>query len=145
MSFTINLQCNNSDDNVLSKSLANLKTVTGSLKSETSILSPVILIEGEIPTNCNYMTIPQFNRSYFVTDVISVRNNIFEIHAKVDVLTTYQNQIRNCKGIISRQSIDWNLYVDDGAFILYQKPELIIKKFPNGFSNPEFVLAIAGG
>ena len=145
MSFDIVLQKNNSDDNVLSKSIENLSTVTGTLKEKTSILSPVITISGAIPIQCNYMYIAEFGRYYFVEDITSVHNNVFEVSARVDVLQTYASQIRACTGIVARQKDKWNLYVDDGTFKTYQNPLLTIKKFPNGFTTQEFVLAVAGG
>lgn len=145
MSFNIILQYNTSDTNVLDKMVGPIVEVTGTLRRESSIIRPIIEFEGTLPTNCNYMTIPQFGRSYFVDDIISTGNNRFEIHAHVDVLTTYKNEIRACTGIIARQEFDWNLYVDDGVFKIYSNRILDIKKFPSGFNTQEFVLAVAGG
>lgn len=144
MSFTVKLQTNNSDENVLSKNVTDIMELTGVLKRNTSIINPVIEFSGSIPTNCNYMTIETFGRSYFVTDIISTGANRFEISAHVDVLSTYAGQIRNCTGIIARQRNNWNLYIDDGSFKVYQNPIIDVKQFPNGFTTSEFVLAIAG-
>lgn len=146
MSFDIHLQINNSDKNVLSKDINTLTIISGTLKSETSIIDPIILIEGNISdyANCNYMTIPIFGRSYFIRDIKSIRNNIFEINAHIDVLTTYAAQIRSNTAIIHRQENLWNLYLDDGSFRTYQNPMVLTKEFPSGFSTQEFVLAVAG-
>ena len=145
MSFNILIQQNKSDDNKLTKDVVTLGTMTGNLKAGTSILSPIILFTGSLPTNANYMTIDTFGRKYFITDIRSVGNNLYEVSAKVDVLSTYANSIKNCRGIIARQENKWNLYIDDGSFKVYQYPENTIKLFPNGFTNYEFVLAVAGG
>lgn len=145
MSFEIVTMYNASDTNVLSKVLNTIDTITGTLRDETSILNPVIRIEGQFPTNCNYLYIQSFGRYYFVDDVRSIRNNLYEISAHVDVLKTYENEIRNCTGIIARQQSQWNLYIDDGAFILYQNPTFKIEKFDVGLTTDEFVLAVAGG
>lgn len=144
MSFNIKLQYNASDENVLSKTITDIIEVSGVLRKETSILNPSIEFEGTIPTNCNYMTIPEFGRSYFVRNIISSGNNRFIIEGKVDVLSTYASQIRGCTGIIARQRDQWNLYIDDGVFKVYQNPVLTIKKFPTGFTTQKFVLAVAG-
>lgn len=144
MSFDIVLQINRSDDHVLSKDIADITTKTGNLKANTSILNPVITFSGNIPTECNYMTISEFGRSYFVTDVRSVGANLFEVSAHVDVLSTYASQIRELDAIVARQQNKWNLYIDDGTFKIYQNPLLTIKEFPNGFTNESFVLAVAG-
>lgn len=147
MAFNIVLQTNNSDKNVLDKSLTNIATISGTLKNETSIINPVILISGNLSTyvNCNYMTISTFGRSYFVTDIRSIRNGLIEVSGHVDVLTSYKNQIRENTGIIHRQENLWNLYLNDGAFRVYQNPIVLTKEFSTGFSTPEFVLAVAGG
>lgn len=144
MSFSITLQTNSSDSVSLDKTLTDLLSVTGTLKDTTSIINPTILISGTIPTACNYMTIPTFGRSYFITDIRSVHNELFEVDGHVDVLTTYASEIRACSGIIARQENRWNLYIDDGTFKVYQNPRLTLKTFPSGFTTQEFVLAVAG-
>lgn len=144
MSFTIELQHNNSDNNVLTKNITTLSTVSGVLKDKTSILRPVIVFEGALPTGCNYMHISDFNRYYYVDDVSSVNGSLYEVSAHVDVLQTYNSQIRACRGIVARQESNWNLYVDDGTFKTYQNDVMLLKKFPTGFSTNEFVLAVAG-
>lgn len=144
MSFDIIFQQNLSDVNVISKVITDISTATGSLKSATSILAPTVLFGGSLPTNINYMTIPTFNRKYFIDDIKSVRNGLFEISAHVDVLTTYANEIKALECIIARQQNDWNLYLDDGSFKAYQNRLITIKKFPSGFSVNQFVLGVAG-
>lgn len=144
MSITINLIKNKSDTNVLTKSLETLSTITGVLKDDTDILNPSILIEGSLPTNCNYFQIPDFNRYYFITGLESVANDLFKITGHVDVLSTYADSIRNCSGIIARQESEYNLYVDDGSFKVYQNPTFSIKQFDSGFNTAEFILAVAG-
>ena len=90
------------------------------------------------------MTILTFGRSYFVNNITSVRNGVFEISAHVDVLSSFKTQIRGNAAIIRRQENKWNLYLNDGVFKVYQNPMVLTKEFPNGFSAPEFVLAVAG-
>lgn len=147
MSFSIEFMKNNSDNNKIRKSLSSIATISGNLKNDTSIISPTILIEGSISSlkNCNYMHISEFDRYYYITDIRSIRNNLIEISAKVDVLQTYASQILANNAIIKRQENKWNLYIDDGSFKVYSNPNIITREFPNGFSGNEFVLAVAGG
>lgn len=144
--FNIILQTNNSEKNKLDKDITNIVTLNGVLKNETSIINPVILIEGDISafTNCNYMTIPVFGRKYFITNIRSIRNNLFEISAHVDVLSSFATQIRSNTAIIHRQENRWNLYLNDGSFRIYQNPMVLTREFPNGFTTQEFILAVAG-
>lgn len=140
------LQVNSSEKIALDKTLTDVLTVSGYLKDSTSILNPVIIIEGDLSevTSCNYMTIEEFGRSYFITDITSIRNNVFQVSGKVDVLTTYKDEIRANKGITAKQENNWNLYVNDGSLLQYQNPKVITKAFPSGFDTMEFVLAVAG-
>ena len=146
MSFNIILQRNNSENNKVGKSITDIATVTGTLKEETSIIDPVIKIEGDISnyTGCNYITISTFDRSYFVLNIRSIRNGLFELTCHVDVLESFKNEIKDNKCIIKRQENKWNLYLNDGSLKVYQNPLVLTKEFPSGFANPEFVLAIAG-
>lgn len=146
MSFSVVLQTSSSPKNAITKSVNDLVTVTGVLKDGTSIINPTILIDGNISSyvNCNYMTISEFGRKYFVTDIKSIRNNLFEISGHCDVLSTYKNEILSNRAIIRRQQNNWNLYLNDGTFKIYQNPNVITKLFPSGFNSQEFVLAVAG-
>ena len=61
------------------------------LKDGSSLLTPVFMLEWD--------TIPAFNmalfagRYYKITDIVSIRNRLYEIHANVDVLATYKANI----------------------------------------------------
>ena len=144
----IHIQQTTSEKNKIGKSISNLYTASGALREGTSIINPVIMISGaNVPTlkNANYMHIPDFNRYYFITDIKSIRNGLIEISGHVDVLQTYSSQIRNNTAIIKRNANSWNLYIEDGLFKTYANPHIFTKEFPSGFSDPSFVLSVAGG
>lgn len=146
MSFSILLQRNTSELNKLDKTLTTITTLTGTLKTETSIIDPVIIVEGALSDlkTCNYCTIPEFGRSYFVNNIRSIRNNLIELSCHVDVVSTYKSQIRSQFAIVHKQENNWNLYLNDGSFKCYQNPIVLTKKFSNGFTTPSFVMAVAG-
>lgn len=143
----ITLQINSSEKNKLDKSITDIVTLSGTLREQTSIINPVIVIEGDLSSfvNCNYMTISAFNRSYFINNITSISNNLFEISAHVDVLSTYKSQIRENSAIIARQEKKWNLYLNDGVFKTYQNPHIVTKAFPSGFTQQHFIFSVAGG
>jgi len=146
MSFNIIMQQNNSERNKINKDITNIETLTGNLRATTSIIDPVIVIEGDLSdyVDCNYMTIEEFNRSYFITNIRSLANDLIEITAHVDVLYSFKDEILNNTGIIRRQEEKWNLYVDDAVFRTYQNPVVYTQPFPQGFGSPHFILAVAG-
>ena len=144
--FDILLQRNNSEKNRVTKDLTLLGTATGVLREETSIVDPIVKIECDLANvvKCNYITIAEFGRSYFVNNITSVRQGLVEFQCHVDVLSSYATEIKGTTAIIRRQENDWNLYLNDGTFKVYQNPTVLTKAFPSGFTTQELVLAVAG-
>lgn len=114
---------NSSEKNKLDKSLTIKLTLDGTLKDRTSIIDPVITVElTSFPSNINYMYIPNFsNRYYFINEIISVGNNLWEIHAHVDVLYTYRSRIRGLDAFIDRY--EWGHNPVDSPFIVNKIPD----------------------
>lgn len=148
MSFNIRLMLNNSASNVADKDFTTIDTLTGTLRNETSVTNPTILIEANVNdiAECNYFYIPQFHRYYFVTDIRSIRNGLVEISGHCDVLTTALKlgTLADCMGITKRQQTEWNLDINDGYFKVYQNPIVTTELFPQGFNTFSYVLAVAG-
>lgn len=145
--MNITLYTNNSAKNVADKQLTAIGSIiTGQLRNESSVIDPVIRFEGDISIykHANYMFIEDFARYYYITDLKSIRNGLFEVTAHVDPLTTYKTQLRALNAVIYRQQNDWNLYLNDGGIKAYQNPHVVLKKFPNGFNTFNYVLAVAG-
>lgn len=146
MSFIIELQQNTSEDNRLDKELTTLYSLEGVLKDGTSIMTPSVLVQAS-PSSlaiCNYATISAFGRRYYVTNISAFRGDLSQIDLKVDVLTSWKQEIRNCTGIVYKQENLWNMYLDDGTFKCYQNPIMGSFQFPGGFNSLNYILAVAG-
>lgn len=144
MSFNIILQRSDSPANALTKTLANVFSLTGALKDGTSLIDPVIMVENAgIITGVNYASIADFGRQYFIKNITSVYNNMWEIALHVDVLGTYASGIKACSGIVAKQENSYNLYLNDGNYKAYQNPHIIQKEFPSGFDTSEFSFVLA--
>lgn len=145
--MTIEFYVNQSEKNKLDKTLVSAFNLNGELKEDCSIIDPVIKIVADVSSmaSVNYLYIASFGRYYFINNVISINNDICEVHAHVDVLSTYKDEIRAQRAIVSRQEKKWNLYLNDGVFKTYQNPYIITKAFSSGFTSQHFVLSIAGG
>lgn len=148
MSFDVKLQKNLSEVNRVTKSITDLLMVNGTLRGESSIINPEILVEADVSDliECNYATIPSLGRSYFVGEIVSVRQGLARISCHVDVLSSFAAQIKNNYAIINRQERMgvYNLYLNDGSLRTYQNPIVQTKEFPNGFTTEDLVLIIAG-
>lgn len=131
-----------SEKNRLGKTKTALATITGSLRNQCNILTPSIVIEYIPPTSFNYFYIPEFSRYYFVTNITYITNSIVEISGSVDVLDSYEQQIRVNSGVIQRQENQYNLDLYDKSFLTQQNTQLQVKQFPRGFNRtPQIVLA----
>lgn len=74
------------------------------LKDNTSILSPTWVIRGNLDgyKNCNYANF--YGRYYYITDIVSLSNNLLEISAIVDVMGSYQEYILSSRQYVERSA-----------------------------------------
>lgn len=148
--ITVKFFVNNSERIKVTKDITELFTLNGTLRNSSSIINASLQVDtSQLDTalfmTTNYFQIVEFNRYYFLLDMVCVTNNLFDITGHVDVLHTYSNAIKQQEAIIKRQESKWNLYLNDGSFKIYQNPTVVTKPFPSGFNTQQFVLAIAGG
>lgn len=150
MSFDIALYQNTSPVNKVDKSITLVATVSGVLRSGVTVTDPIVLIESQTPatiiSGVNYAYISELGRYYYITGIASDANGLWLISMHVDVLMTYRTQIRSQSAIVARQENVYNMYLDDGWFMAYQKP-LIQTKYLSiaaPFEHEEYVLVIAG-
>lgn len=145
--MNITLYITNSEHNQLSKILRNPLTLTGTLKDETDIINPVVMIEIENPVSFNYAYIPEFDRYYFISDISVVRNNLWRVSMSVDVLQSFRNEIRNVSIVLSN-TYDFakEMYLSSDVWKSKVKELTSIVNFPNGLDeNGHFILITAGG
>lgn len=145
MSIKVNFYNNASENNVLDKSLTLIASVDCLLKDQCSIIEPVLLINANLSDFAvvNFCVITAFNRSYFVDNIVSVKNNLLEIHCSVDVLYTYRNQIRTLTGMLARSQSNGNGYVRDNLPILQTgSPSEVINY--DAIEDYCYILAVTG-
>jgi hypothetical protein len=145
MAFDIVLMNNREELNKITKSPLIVRTLTGTLRDETDIVNPEILIEFDgTLTDCNYMYIEVLSRYYFITKITSVRNKLWRVSAHCDVLKTYSEAILGTECVVARSESRYNLYLNDSMFKVYANPRLQIAKFPNKFTGESYVLVMNG-
>lgn len=143
------LYVNNSERQAINKTLTNGLTLTGSLRNESSVINPIILIEATNPSSYNYAYIPEFNRYYFITDIVSIRTNLWRIQMSVDVLMSFQQSILNLDVIVSDASHGDNespTYMTGKVWQTTVKTKTDVITFPSGLlDNGEYILITSGG
>lgn len=134
-----------SEPNRLSKVLTSPKTLNGTLRAESSIINPNIVMEIDDIVGYNYMYIPEFERYYFITDIISIRNRLFKVNGHVDVLMTYATSIRNNRAIIDRIADEEQKYLPDSRYTFNSYNNYYVQKFDTSLSkNLSYILVVAG-
>lgn len=144
----IKLYKNSSESNRIDKTLTNETEFTGCrLKDATSVLNPVVLLECENPAQFNYMYIYQFHRYYFLTDMVSVRDGLWSISGKVDVLESYKTDIKALHVILSdSENNGASDYITGDQWKSKVKAKTDIINFSSGLNNSgEYILITAGG
>lgn len=140
----IYLYNNESPANKISKDITLLATLTGAMRGESNVVSPVIRIENSLFPVFNYAHIPDFERYYYLRDVREVRSNIWDIYLQSDPLMSFN--IGSVSGILVEGESGGNNYLEHRNFVRLVKSKTDILSFSNGLLNSgEYILITAGG
>ena len=102
--------------------------ISGVLREASSLIHPSITFTSDTIPTFNYVYIPIFNRYYYVTDITSIKNKLWQMSLTVDVLMTYKEALLACTGYIDRNENEYNGLIPDGMISL-QKGEIIETNF----------------
>lgn len=150
MSITVNIGVTSSEKRALDKSVSTTKSVTGTLHNQSNIVNPSILCKcnAESIATCNYMTIPDFGRKYFITDITAVSNDLCIVSGHCDVLSTYKAGIRANTATVARSATEgnWNLLLNDPMMKVNNKKITKVKTGFKSFPKDKFsIMLITAG
>ena len=132
----------------LVKELSDGITLTGTIRGQSSVMSPSLQIQDIAVIGYNYCYIPDFGRYYYINGINALRANLFELSLGIDVLMTYAEAIRNNAAIVDKVQnfgAAYN-YINDGSFVNSNRMKQDIVNFPHGFNaDGEYILITAGG
>lgn len=138
-----------SEKTALDKTVEDGIELTGTLRDPSNVVNPSIEIQANVSSIAarNYFIIPEFGRSYFLTEITSTGYGRCIISGHVDVLSTYKDYIRANDAVIGRAENQYNLYLDDNMIKVDAKTKIQIKnKFNGGYflDNPKICLVVVG-
>lgn len=73
-------------------------------KEDTSIIEPVIKLAGSLDSEYNYVHIPEWGRYYFITNIETTNNNIYNIYCSCDFGASNKVVIGNTNAYILRSA-----------------------------------------
>ena len=144
--MNLRLCTNNSEKNKINKSLTAGVTLSGTLRNESNVVNPSIVINIENPTIYNYAYIEDFKRYYFITDYISLRTGIWQINLKSDVLMSFKDSILASNVLINNtETTGKNTYLSSN-WVSNCKAKTDILTFSHGLlTEGQYILITAGG
>ena len=146
MAFNVSFGSTTSEKRQLDKAVSYSVSLSGNLRNESNVVNPSILVEANISTlaGCNYMSIPSFNRVYFITDIRSITDKLCEVSGHCDVLSTYKAGIRSNSAIVGRSATrgNWNLYLNDPMLKVTNKSIILNKAGWTAFPKDNFSLML---
>lgn len=132
-SLELNLYKNSAEFNRVNKSdyLEDLGSIAGVLRESTSVTDLVITIEYDKLPDFNYVYISEFNRYYFVNDVEIENNKLYTLYLNIDILMSYNTQIRQLKGFVDRNEFTFNSRIVDDKMPFEQGVNVTYEEVPN--------------
>ena len=145
--MNIKLYNNSSPNNKIGKTLSSEVTLSGSLRDTSKVVRPEVMIESATPLFYNYAYIPDFNRYYFIKEIVSYRTNLWLVKMEVDVLETYKAQIKALDCVIeATESYGGNDYLSNSeSWVASVKAKTDIITLNGLLNSGEYILITAGG
>lgn len=132
----------------LVKDLTDEITLVGTLRAQSSVMSPAFTVQDTSVVGYNYCYIPDFGRWYYINGINALRANLYELSLGIDVLMTYAAEIRKNYAIVDKVEnigASYN-YINDGSWVNTNRMSQSIINFATGFNETgEFILITAGG
>lgn len=88
-------------------------------KNPTSLLNPTLILNIASRPDYNYFSFE--NRYYWITDIVSLKEDLWEISGRVDVLTTFRYHIKNTTAFVLYDSTA-NTEIPDARLGIYTTP-----------------------
>lgn len=145
--MNLNLYVNSSEKNKIGKTLTNSITLQGTLREETNLINPSIVVEGDDFSQYNYAYIPKFKRKYFIESMDVIRKNLWRLNLRVDVLDSFKTSILAQNVILAGSEENGaNDYLTGEQWVPKVKSLTDIINFSSGLlDSGEYILITAGG
>lgn len=125
------------------------KNYEGILINNSNVVDPIIKLQvgADVIATYNYMVIGDFGRKYFITDITALTTDTCMVSGHVDVLSTYETEIRANSGIVGRATNMWHKYMNDNMIKVDSRPVITTQVFKKGgyfLDNPSIALVVVG-
>ena len=109
------------------------RILEGTFRDSVSVSNVTVRVENNGDVDFNYAFIPEFNRYYFIDDIIVVNNKLADLVLTVDVLMTYKKGIYGLKCFVERNENKYNDLLIDKKRIIEQGLDIYEQRIYNSF------------
>lgn len=118
--------------------------VTFTYKNDCSTHSPILLFEWGSKPDFTYAQIE--SNYYFITDIVYVRQKLWQLELKEDCLGTFREQIKASNQLIDRTSTDVDSKIVDSFYPRLSNPVVEMNTATLSWSDPgSYILSVADG
>lgn len=134
------------DKRVVSKSLTNSTAFSNvTCHDMKNYLTPTFRLSTDVDIKTfNYAYCPHFGRYYFIENVEYSTTGLYILYCNVDVLKTYETQIKNLTATVKRNENQANAYLLDNNYKSVAYSNIVTREFPNAIDNDSLVLLTVG-
>lgn len=117
MSLNVNIGTIGEDPRCLTKSPSWSAQVSCDVYENCSVINPVLILDYKSAyTACNYLSIPDWNRYYFIESINLQPGGKAILQAHCDVLYTYSSALQSIQFRLSRSETDYDSSIPDPQF-----------------------------
>lgn len=149
---TVNLYTNTESELIADKTPSAVGSYSGDIRGQFEYLNPTVLIEaspGDVE-NANYMAVTAGNtRYYFITSKKAITGSLWEITGRADLRATYRYAILASSGIVSRNTGNYDMYLNDDKIPIRAHKTFNVYQFGAtpfvGGSDNRVIMQVLGG
>lgn len=136
------LYYNQSQENKLNKLLTNKGNRTIIFLDSVDFLYPRITVKS-LPIETNYVYIESLGRYYFINDIKNLKNELFELNLRCDVLMSYKQDIEESQAIITESTNEVNSH--NAGYVAEKDIKTTSVNLENPFTdNSDVLISIVG-
>ena len=141
--LTVMLYNTADDRRILTKTLTGGLSYSGNVPGSIDLHSPIIDIEDTIPATYNYCSInvpiddvPAHDQiRYYFCRVENVRTGLSRLYCELDVLQTFNADIKNCIVCCKRSFVSQTPYINDSLAPIEQRKLIAYQEPSSGSAN----------
>lgn len=144
--MTIDLYNISDDPRVVSKTLGTaVESLTDAIRTPVTAEGGAVTVDTSTDlSGVNYAYISDFGRYYYVEQVTALRNNIWTLTLRTDVLMSFASEIRGLTGTVDRNEGLADAYLQDGQYMAKVYKQITTKAFPNSMDSDSIILMTVG-